>query len=87
MSPIEIATPTLKKLKARRFGNFVVMGNHDFYAGEWRSVESFKQSGLILFAEPVDVVRGGDGQIHIGGIDDPMVNWLWARNSRNSINS
>jgi uncharacterized protein len=77
MSPVEIATPTLKKLKPRRFGNFVVMGNHDFYAGEWRSVESFKQSGLILLRNRWVTFDDGDCQIHIGGIDDPMVNWLW----------
>jgi len=77
MSPVEIATPILKKLKQRRFGNFVVMGNHDFYAGELRSVETFKQSDLTLLRNKWLTFEDGDCQIHIGGIDDPMVNWLW----------
>lgn len=77
MSPIELATPVLKRLRPRRFGNLVVLGNHDFYAGEWRSVESFKQSGLILLRNQWMTFEDGGSRIHIGGIDDPMVNWLW----------
>jgi len=77
MTPVELATPVLKKLKPRRFGNFAVMGNHDFYAGEVRCVESLKQSGLILLRDQWVTMKDADCEIHIGGIDDPMSNWLW----------
>jgi predicted MPP superfamily phosphohydrolase len=77
MTPVELAIPILKKFKPRRFGNFVVMGNHDFYAGETRSVESFKQGGLTLLRDQWITFRDGNREIHVGGIDDPMSNWLW----------
>jgi uncharacterized protein len=77
LSPVELATPVLKRLRPRRFGNFVVMGNHDFYAGERRSVTSFEQSGLTLLRGQWVTFEDGACRIHVGGIDDPRTNWLW----------
>ncbi len=79
MSPIELAPRVLKKLRARRFGNFVVLGNHDFYAGEHRSVEAIKKSGLNLLRDQWLTFKDGTANIHLGGIDDPMANWLWGK--------
>lgn len=83
LTPVESAVPSLRKLIPRRFGNFAVMGNHDFYAGEWRSVESLRQSGLTLLRNEWRSFNTGDTEIHIGGIDDPMVNWVWGRDFLN----
>ena len=38
----------LRKLRQRQLGNFAILGNHDFYTGEWRSVQNLKDSGLVL---------------------------------------
>ncbi len=77
LTPVELATPILKKLKARRLGNFAVLGNHDFYTGEWLAVQSLKQSGISLLRNQWVTFREGSADIHLGGIDDPMVNWAW----------
>ncbi len=77
LTPVEHATPILKKLKPRRLGNFAVLGNHDFYTGEWLVVQSLKQSGISLLRNQWVSFREGGSDIHLGGIDDPMVNWVW----------
>ncbi len=77
LTPVEHATPILKKFKARRLGNFVVLGNHDFYAGEWRSAKSIIQSGLSLLRNKWITFKEDGADIHLGGIDDPRVNWAW----------
>jgi uncharacterized protein len=77
MTPVEAAVPVLSGLKERRLGNFAVMGNHDFYAGERRSVEALRNSKLTLLRNRWITFREGDAVIHLGGIDDPMVNWAW----------
>jgi uncharacterized protein len=79
MSPVELAPRVLQKLKSRRFGNFVILGNHDFYAGEQRSVEAIKNSGLNLLRDEWLTFKDGAATIHLGGIDDPMANWLWGK--------
>ncbi len=79
MSPVELAPPVLQKLKPRRFGNFAILGNHDFYAGELRSVKAIKESGLTLLRDQWLTLRDGTANIHLGGIDDPMANWLWGK--------
>jgi uncharacterized protein len=77
LSPVSHATPILKKLKARRLGNFVVLGNHDFYTGVVVVVRSFNESGLGVLRNQWITFREGSANIHLGGIDDPMVNWAW----------
>ena len=77
LTPVEHTTPILKKLKPRRLGNFAVLGNHDFYTGEWLVVQSLKQSGISLLRNQWVSFREGGSDIHLGGIDDPMVNWVW----------
>ncbi len=79
MSPVELAPRVLRKLKSRRFGNLVILGNHDFYAGEQRSVEAIKSSGLTLLRDQWLTLKDGAATIHLGGIDDPMANWLWGK--------
>ncbi|MFC1835486.1 metallophosphoesterase [Thermodesulfobacteriota bacterium] len=79
LSPVEMASPVLKYLKPRRFGNLVVLGNHDYYAGERRSVESIRKAGLTLLRDDWVTFRDGHSVIHIGGLDDPMTNWLWGK--------
>jgi uncharacterized protein len=77
MSPIERATPILAKIRPRSLGNFAVLGNHDFYAGELRSIQSLRQSGWTLLRNEWITFTNGSVRIHLGGIDDPMVNWAW----------
>ncbi len=77
LTPVEHAIPILKQFKARRLGNFVVLGNHDFYAGEWRSAKSIRQSGLSLLRNEWITFKESGAEIHLGGIDDPRVNWVW----------
>ncbi len=73
---VEQATPLLKKLKARKLGNFAVLGNHDFYAGEIRSVENLEAAGIVLLRNHWSTLRVGKSMIHIGGVDDPLVTWM-----------
>ena len=79
MSPVEMAPPILRKLKPRRFGNFAILGNHDFYAGEVRSVKAINDSGLTLLRDQWLTLKDGTANMHLGGIDDPRVNWLWGK--------
>ncbi|MCA1959223.1 MAG: metallophosphoesterase [Desulfomonile sp.] len=77
LSPIEKAAPVLKRLKARRLGNFAVLGNHDFYAGLERSIDCIERSGLRLLRNEWLTFEAGSTRVHLGGIDDPMSNWVW----------
>jgi uncharacterized protein len=73
---VEQATPILRRLKTRPLGNLAVLGNHDFYAGETRSVESLNAAGLTVLRNEWVTLRVGGSAIHLGGIDDPRRNWL-----------
>jgi len=77
ISPIGQAPDILRTLRDRRFGNVTIMGNHDFYAGEHRSVEAMRAGGLTLLRNQWMTVSERGTRIHVGGIDDPMVNWVW----------
>lgn len=77
MTPVEESVPILQRLKLRRLGNYAILGNHDFYAGERRSVRALEQGGLTLLRNRWVSFQEGDAKIHLGGIDDPMVNWVW----------
>lgn len=77
MTRADIAVPILRQLKTRSIGNFAVLGNHDFYAGVSRSVECMKLSGLRVLRDQWSSHKNGSATIHIGGIDDPMGNWVW----------
>ncbi|MBI5572702.1 MAG: metallophosphoesterase [Desulfomonile tiedjei] len=77
LSPVELATPVLKKLRPRRVGNYAILGNHDFYTGEARSVTNLLDSGFILLRNRWVTLRHQNARIQLGGIDDPMVNWVW----------
>ena len=79
LSPVELATPILKSLRPRKLGNFAVLGNHDFYAGEQRSVDSLQGGGITLLRDQWTELQRGDVSIHLGGIDDPLANWLWGK--------
>ena len=70
---VEQATPVLKQLKARPLGNFAVLGNHDFYAGEMRSVENLQAAGFTILRNQWITFRVGNLTLHIGGVDDPLI--------------
>jgi len=73
---VEQATPILRKLKARPLGNLAVLGNHDFYAGAERSAESLQAAGFTLLRNEWFMFRAGAATVHVGGIDDPSINWM-----------
>jgi predicted MPP superfamily phosphohydrolase len=75
-TPVESAAPFLRKLRRRRWGNFAVLGNHDFYAGVKRSVKAIQDGGLQLLRNEWTSFNQDKVNIHLGGIDDPKVNWL-----------
>ncbi|MEW6532053.1 MAG: metallophosphoesterase [Thermodesulfobacteriota bacterium] len=77
LTVVEDAVPILKQLKPRRLGNYAVMGNHDFYAGDYRCIDAIKKSGLILLRDKWITLDQGSAKIHLGGLDDPRSNWLW----------
>ncbi|MDQ7782823.1 MAG: metallophosphoesterase [Desulfomonilaceae bacterium] len=79
ISPVESAAPLLKKLRPRPLGNFAVLGNHDFYAGERRSVDTLREGGLTLLRDQWETVEHGKSAVHFGGIDDPLGNWIWGK--------
>ena len=73
---VESAPEVLGKLIPRKFGNFVVMGNHDFYTGENRSIAAFEASGLTVLRDEWRTFSDGSVFIHLAGLDDPKKNWL-----------
>ena len=75
-TPVESAAPFLRKLRRRRWGNFAILGNHDFYAGVKRSVKAINDGGLRLLRNEWVSFNQDKVNIHLGGIDDPKVNWL-----------
>ncbi len=77
LTPVSVAAPILRKLKPRSMGNFAVLGNHDFYAGLSRSLECIYQSGVTLLRNEWISYSIGNGFLHLGGIDDPLGNWMW----------
>ena len=75
-TPVESAAPLLSKLRERPWGNLAILGNHDFYAGVGRSVKAIRDGGLRLLRNEWITFNEGSATIHMGGIDDPKVNWL-----------
>ena len=82
-SPLEHAIPTLQGLKKRSLGNFAVLGNHDFYAGESRSSRCIEEAGLTLLRDQWTVLELAGARILLGGMDDPKSNWLWGSEAPN----
>lgn len=77
LTNVESSVEVFRKLKPRKFGNLVVMGNHDFYTGEERSIRALEASGLTLLRDDWRTIRDGAGVVHVAGLDDPKKNWLW----------
>jgi predicted MPP superfamily phosphohydrolase len=77
LSPIEEAIPILRRLRPRALGSFVVLGNHEFYAGVNRSVRALEEAGLRVLRDEWVVLEKEHASIRLGGIDDPLENWLW----------
>jgi len=72
---VESAEPILRKLIPRRYGNFVVMGNHELYVGADRSLASFRRSNLTHLGNRWISLEGHGAVIHLGGLDDPRTEW------------
>ncbi len=77
LTDVESSPEVFRQLNARRFGNFVVMGNHEFYTGEKRSITAFEQAGLTILRDEWTTLSDGTANIHVAGLDDPRKNWLW----------
>jgi predicted MPP superfamily phosphohydrolase len=81
-SPLAVkrdAARVLTRLRSRGFGNFAVLGNHDFYAGGRESAKYIEKGGIRLLREEWTTLTQGDVRIHLGGIDDPMGSWLFGK--------
>jgi len=76
LTPIEKSVPILKRLKGRRMGNFAVLGNHEFYAGVSRSLSALEEAHIHVLRNQWHTYEDGCVRVHIGGIDDPIKNWL-----------
>ncbi len=79
VTPVESAVRPLQALRSRRFGNFVVMGNHDFYADEGRTTSAFERARLTMLRNRWATFKQGAGVLHFGGIDDPLEGWFAGR--------
>jgi len=76
LTPIENSVPILQRLRQRRVGNFAVLGNHEFYAGVARSLAALEESQIKVLRNEWYTYAEGRTLLHIGGIDDPVKNWL-----------
>ncbi len=76
LAPLSLAVPILRRLRPRPWGNIVVLGNHDFYTGASRAVEALQTSGLRVLRDEWTAVNDGPTPIILGGIDDPVTNWM-----------
>ena len=76
-SPAELVPGILQRLRTRKLGNYAVLGNHDYYAGEFRSVKNIERSNLRLLRDEWITFEHGNSVVHMGGLDDPRVNWMW----------
>ena len=79
LTPVEDSIPILSKLIPRRMGNFAVLGNHEFYAGITRCVSALESAGIRLLRNEWHTFSHDGVSIHIGGLDDPVKNWLRGR--------
>ena len=73
---VESSEPILRKLRERRFGNFVILGNHELYTGKARSLASFTRSGLLHLDSTWASLDAGGTIIHLGGLTDPLSEWV-----------
>ncbi len=73
---VESAPAIFRKLRERKFGNLAVMGNHEYYAGEKRTVKAMEEGGLVILRDEWLTLDSGTARIHIAGLDDPRKNWL-----------
>ncbi len=76
LTPIETSIPILRRLKPRRIGNFAVLGNHEFYAGVGRSLTALDEANIKVLRNEWHTYEDNGVRLHIGGIDDPVKNWL-----------
>lgn len=76
LTPVEESAPILRKLKPRRIGNFAVLGNHEFYAGVRRALIALEDAHIKVLRNEWHTYVEGRTRIYIGGIDDPVKNWL-----------
>jgi hypothetical protein len=79
LTPVEDSVPILSKLIPRRIGNFAVLGNHEFYAGIVRCVSALESAGIRLLRNEWHTFSDHGATIHMGGLDDPVKNWLRGR--------
>jgi len=79
LTPVEDSIPILKQLRERRIGNFAVLGNHEFYAGITRCVTALQSAGIRLLRNEWYTFSENGTTIHLGGLDDPVKDWLRGR--------
>jgi len=72
---IQEAVPLLQELIPRGHGNYVVTGNHEYYAGEKRCVKALEASGLRVLRDEWISIEEQGRSIHLGGLDDVLTTW------------
>ena len=83
MLPVEEAAPLLGRLRPRKHGTFAVLGNHDFYAGAPRSAQTLQRAGIKVLRDEWVTLKQGGKEIHLGGVDDPVADWVWGKDFPN----
>lgn len=63
----------LGKLKQPRFGTFVCIGNHDYYAGDPEAIlDGMRRLGMTVVRDDHVEVPVGNSRINVAGIDYPV---------------
>jgi predicted MPP superfamily phosphohydrolase len=83
MLPVAEAAPILERLRPRKHGNLAILGNHDFYAGAHRAADTLRKAGIRVLRDEWITLKHGETEIHLGGIDDPVADWVWGKDFPN----
>lgn len=70
--PMRECIPVLASMQAK-YGKFAVLGNHDYRGRQQKQVEAmFKEAGFTLLRNSHAVIKQGNEQIAVTGLDDAL---------------
>ncbi|MBI4650003.1 metallophosphoesterase [Candidatus Desantisbacteria bacterium] len=78
---IDKLSPLLSAVKPR-YGKYAVTGNHEFYAGIDKAQKFYKDAGIKLLRDEVEIIPG---ILNIIGVDDPAVKIIGTNIKRKDI--